>query len=46
MISENDKTIKVIQANDTSDTHLARNHKESDDAVKEILQYKNIFYKR
>lgn len=27
MISENDKTIKVIQANDTSDTHLAKNHK-------------------
>lgn len=24
MILENDKTIKVIQANDTSDTHLAK----------------------
>ena len=40
MISENDKTIKVIQANDTSDTHLAKNHKESDGAVKEICNTK------
>ena len=40
MILENDKTIKVIQANDTSDTHLAKNHKESDGAVKEICNTK------
>lgn len=40
MISENDKTIKVIQANDTSDTHLAKKHKESDGAVKEICNTK------